>query len=97
MQTIIANGKYAEWKFCNSEFLATAKSKDWSRHMVASHLASHSPQCVCVCPGRAAVWGWEWTNVGWTEGTLVVTGWSPTAEDVEEAGGVRRELGEGAS
>lgn len=65
--------------------------------MATSHLASHSPQCVCVCPGRAAVWGWEWTSVGWTEGTLVVTDWSPTAEDVEEAGGVRWELGEGAS
>lgn len=48
------------------------------------HLASHSPQCVCVCPGRAAVWGWEWTKVGWTEGTLVVTGWSPTVEEEEE-------------
>lgn len=63
----------------------------------ASHLASHSPQCVCVCPGRAAVCGWEWTKVGWTEGTLVVTGWSPTAEEVE-GGGVEWEMVvEGAS
>lgn len=52
----------------------------------ASHLASHSPQCVCVCPGSAAVCGWEWTKVGWTEGTLVVTGWSPTMEEEEEGG-----------
>lgn len=33
----------------------------------ASHRASHSPQCVCVC-------GWEWTTAGWTGGALVVTG-----------------------
>lgn len=62
-------------------------------HVATSHLVSHSPQWVCVCPGSAAVWGCEWTSVGWTEGTLVVTGWRPTAEqdeggeDEEERGG----------
>lgn len=50
----------------------------------ASLLVSHSPEC--VCPGRAAVCGWECTKVGWTEGTFAVTGWSPT----EEEGGEER-------
>lgn len=62
----------------------------------ASHLASHSPQCVCVCPGRAAVCGCEWTKVGWTEGTFVVTGRSPTAGE-EEGAGAGWEAAEGAS
>lgn len=74
-----------------------------------AHLASHSPQCMCVCPGRAAVCGWECTRVGWTEGTLVVTGWSPTAETEEavvaveeeevvvEEGGVGWEAADGVS
>lgn len=63
----------------------------------ASHLASHSPQCVCVWPGRAAICGWEWTKVGWTEGTLVVTGWSPTVEEEVEGGGDEWGPAEGAS
>lgn len=61
----------------------------------SSHLASHSPQCVCVCPGRAAVCGWEWTKVGWTEGTLVVTGWSPTAAAAAEEDAAAEGGGEG--
>lgn len=57
---------------------------------------------MCVWPGRAAICGWEWTRVGWTEGTLVVTGWSPTAEEEEEVvmvegRGEEREAAEGAS
>lgn len=56
-----------------------------------SHLESHSPQWVCVCPGNAAVC--EWTSVGCTEGTLAVTGWRPTAE--EDEGGEEVEVGRG--
>lgn len=49
-----------------------------------SYLESHSPQCVCVCPGNATVCGCEWTSVGCTaEGTLAATGWKPTAEEDE--------------
>lgn len=63
--------------------------------VAASHLVSHSPQWACVCPGRAAVWGCEWTSVGCTEGTLAVTGWRPTAEEDEGGEEVEDEEGGG--